>query len=274
MDLDTVGAVVQARTRADLDDLQDGDAVIAGGTWLLSEPQITVRRLVDITTLGWPPVAVDDSGVELAATCTVERLSRLAPDVPADWAAAPLFHDCCTALLASFKVWKTATVGGNICLSLPAGSMISLGVALDATVTVWQPGGGEYSIALADFVTGAGRNVLSHGEVLRSMFLPAPALRGRTVFRKASLAPLGRSGAVVVGRLDHAADGGALAITLTGSTVKPVALRFSALPGTDDLDAALATIPPTLWHDDAHGAPDWRAAVTAVLAHEVRAEFA
>ena len=42
----------------------------------------------------------------------------------------------CEAFLASFKVWNSATVGGNICMSLPAGPMITMTVALEATYTL------------------------------------------------------------------------------------------------------------------------------------------
>jgi hypothetical protein len=45
------------------------------------------------------------------------------------------------------------------------------------------------------------------------------------------------------------------------------------VPGRADLDAALAEIPQPLWHDDAHGAPDWRRAISSVLAHEIREEL-
>ena len=58
---------------------------------------------------------------------------------PADWRAAPLFTTSCEAFLASFKVWNSATVGGNICMSLPAGPMITMTVALEATYTLWAP---------------------------------------------------------------------------------------------------------------------------------------
>ncbi len=122
MDLHTV-EVVDAPTHRDaLWPLGPHDAVLAGGTWLFSEPQVHLRRLVDLTTLGWAPVTMRDAGIELAATCTIERVSRLSAELPVlqpDWFAAPLLHQCCRALLASFKIWHTATVGGNVCLSFP-----------------------------------------------------------------------------------------------------------------------------------------------------------
>src|SRR5277367_6794254 len=90
------------------------------------------------------------------ATCSVGELDAIA--CPPDWLAAPLINQCCRAFLASFKIWKTATVGGNICMSLPAGPMISLTAALDGICTIWSAGGGEQRVAVADFVTGNQRN--------------------------------------------------------------------------------------------------------------------
>ncbi len=102
--------------------------------------------------------------------------------------------------MASYKIWKTATIGGNLALAFPAGAMISLVAALNGTVTVWRPDGTEYMLGITDFVTGAATNAMADGDILRSVFLPAAALRGRTAYRKIALSPLGRSGAVVIGR--------------------------------------------------------------------------
>jgi CO/xanthine dehydrogenase FAD-binding subunit len=273
VDLNTVSEVVVPARRSDLPHWRQGDAVIAGGTWLFSEPQVHLRRLIDISALDWPPVTIHDHGLELAATCTVQEVSALSRGLPADWTAAPLFHQCATALLASFKIWKTATIGGNLSLSFPAGAMISLVTGLDGTVTVWHADGTEYTVGITDFVTGAAANVMTEGDILRSVFLPATALRGRTAYRKIALSRLGRSGAVVVGRRDRDGDGSAFTLAITGSTTKPVRLTFSAVPSTADLSASLAGIPDELWHSDAHGAPDWRKAVSSVLGHEILDEL-
>jgi len=119
-------------------------------------------------------------------------------------------------------------------------------------------------------VTGAGRNVLRPGELLRSVHLPARALDGLTAFRQLSLSPLGRSAAVVIGR--RSADG-TLVLTVTAATPRPVQLRFASPPTQDELQASLAAAAP-LYHDDVHGSPAWREAITGHLALEVLEELA
>jgi hypothetical protein len=64
-----------------------------------------------------------------------------------------------------------------------------------------------------------------------------------------------------------------LVITLTAATTRPVQFRFARLPEPGELLAAIdAARPP--WHDDVHGAPAWREAITRRLALEVLADLA
>jgi len=276
MDLNSVEVLRTATRRDELWPLGEGDAVLAGGTWLFSEPQPGLRRLVDITALGWDPITLSDKGIEFAATCTLTDVSRLSVSLPAshpDWTAAPLLHQCCTALFASPKIWRTATIGGNICLSFPAGAMISLASALDGEVTVWCADGSHYDLPITEFVTGSATNVLAVGDVLRSVRLPASALRARTAYRKLAPSPLGRSGVVVIGRRDTDADGGRFVLSVTAATVRPYVFTFPTVPDAGALRAAHATIPDDAWTRDAHGDPEWRRAVTLVLAEQIRAEL-
>ena len=90
----------------------------------VEDPQAHLSRLIDLTDLKWPALTISETGLSIAATCTVAQLDAL--PCPPEWIASPLINQCCRAFLASFKIWKTATVGGNICMSLPAGPMISL----------------------------------------------------------------------------------------------------------------------------------------------------
>jgi CO/xanthine dehydrogenase FAD-binding subunit len=267
MDLVAVEEIVAA-DRSALDRWRPGDAWLAGGTWLFSEPQADVRRLLDLRAFGWPDLTAGDDGLQVAATCTLARLDAW-PGRP-DWPAAALIGHCCRALLGSFKVWNTATVGGNLCLALPAGPMTSLAAALDGVLTVWGRDETTRAVGAADFVRGAGETVLEPGELVRSLLLPAHALRGRTAFRQLSLSPVGRSAAVVIGRRSPAGD--RLTIALTASVPRPVTLSFEQMPGpaelTDALDAARLD-----YFDDPHGDPAWREHLTRMFAEEVRQEL-
>lgn len=277
MDLNTVEEVSAPTSRAELWPLGDGDAILAGGTWLFSEPQSDIRRLVDVTALGWIPVSLGDNGIDFAATCSIAEVARLSETLPEshpEWVAAPLLRQCCTALLASRKIWGTATIGGNICLAFPAGSMISLASALDGAVTIWRADGDVDRIPVAQFVTGSAQTMLSTGDVVRSVHLPAKALRARTAFRKIAPSPLGRSAAVLIARRDSDADGGRCVLSVTAATVRPYVFEFADVPDADAIAAAHATIPDDAWTEDAHGDPDWRRGVTLVLAGQVCAELA
>ena len=154
MDLNTITEIARPRQRAELPAWNAGDAWLAGGTWLFSEPQLRVSRLIDIAELGWPALQVSEQGLRIAATCRIAELDGLT--FPPHWTAAPLVNQCCRSFLASFKIWNMATVGGNLCMSLPAGPMISLTTALEGVCTIWTPQGEERRVAVADFVVGGG----------------------------------------------------------------------------------------------------------------------
>jgi CO/xanthine dehydrogenase FAD-binding subunit len=272
VDLNTVETIRTPRRRDELWPLDPSDAVVAGGTWLFSEPQPGTRRLVDLSRLGWPSITLRDEGIELGATCTLAEVSDLSTRLPLvrpEWLAAPLFHQCCTALLASFKIWGTATVGGNVCLSFPAGSMISLASALGGEVVVWRADGADYRMPIDDFVTGKATNVMALGDVLRSVHLPDSALRDRTAYRKLAPSPLGRSGIVVIGRVDR---DGMFVLSITAATVRPYVFTLASVD-VDAVREAHAGIPGDAWTDDPHGDPDWRRAVSLVLAEQICAEL-
>lgn len=269
MDLNTITVVSHPQTRADLPVWTPGDAWLAGGTWLFSEQQVHLRRLIDLTDLNWPPLTITENHLSIAATCTISQLDALA--CPTDWLAAPLIGQCCRAFLASFKIWKTATVGGNLCMSLPAGPMISLTAALEGVCTIWKAGAGEQRIPVAEFVTGNQHNRLTPGDLLRQIDIPVAALKCRAAFRQISLAPVGRSAALLIGSLDGA---GALKLTVTASTVRPILLSFPEPPDASALRTTIADeITDDLYHADIHGKPLWRKHMTLRLAEEIRAEL-
>lgn len=265
MDLVTVAAVRTPASRAEVV-FAPGERPLGGGTWLYSEGQPGLTGLVDLTSLGWAPLAETADGLTVAATCTIAQLTRVA--AREEWTAHPLIGQCANSLLASFKIWNVATVGGNVALGLPAGSMTSLMSTLDATAVVWTTDGGERRTPVAEFVTGVRESALAPGEVLRALEIPAASLESRTAFRRIALSPLGRSGTLVTGRRGAS---GEFVVTITAGTVRPVQLRFDEVPGERALADAVDRVAD--WYDDPHGAPDWRRATSTAYAEEIRREL-
>lgn len=273
MDLTTVTSFRAARSRDDLA-LTSGEVVIAGGTWLMSEPQPETTGLVDLMTMPWPALELDADGLRIGATCTIAELVAWASGrhdtipLPPDWSAASMVADAANALLASFKIWNTATVGGNICRSFAAGAMISLSAALDGTAEIWAADGATRHSPVAELITGNGTNSLSPGDVLRAVRLPAQALRSHALLHTIALAELGRSGAVVTGRVDR--DESAV-FTVTAATACPVVLRYPVLPDAQSLADAVGTA--SGYYTDPLGSADWRRGVSIVLAERIRVEL-
>jgi CO/xanthine dehydrogenase FAD-binding subunit len=270
MDLNSVHSVLLPRTRAELPAWSPGTAVLGGGTWLFSERQPDIHILVDLAALGWKDLVVDAEGLHIAGTCTIAALSRIGP--PADWRGGDLIARCCEALLGSFKVHNAATVGGNICLALPAGPMIALAVALGGIATLWRADGGERRLPVVEIVLGERRTALAEGEILRSLLLPRVALEQRFAFRQMSLTSLGISAALLIGMRDRKGD---FVLTLTAATSRPVRLEFASMPTPATLAARIdrAVDRPGLWQNDIHGDPAWRRQLSLIFAEEIRQEL-
>jgi CO/xanthine dehydrogenase FAD-binding subunit len=268
VDINTITEVVRRPSERPGSDWREGDAWLAGGTWLFSDQQPDLRRLIDLVPLGWDGLVATDEGLEIGAMCTVRDLYEFS--APSDWQAAPLFRTSCEAFLASFKVWNTATVGGNICMSLPAGPMITMTVALEATYTLQSTDGSERTVDAADFVTGNHENILAPGELLRKIDIGVRALRKRHAHRRFTLTHLGRSTVFMVATQD--ADD--LLLTITAGTTHPVRLAFDSVPDADALRHRIDAIPDDVWFDDPNGTPDHRRHLVAHFAEEIREELA
>ena len=186
--------------------------------------------------------------------------------------ARALVATCCRALLGSFKVWNAATVGGNLCLALPAGPMISLAVALDGVCTDLGAGG--------ERANGAGGRLRARRRTT-TRWLPASCCaRSCCPPRRCAARPRSgssrsaRSGApavVVIGRA--APDGGELVITVTASVPRPVQLRFDGSPTAAELRRGVRRRRRLEYYDDPHGDPAWREHLTRMFAEEVRGEL-
>jgi CO/xanthine dehydrogenase FAD-binding subunit len=273
MDLNTIREIRRPADPDAIEKWEKGYAWLAGGTWLFSEPQIDTHTLIDLESLKWPALQSSVDGLEIAATCKIVELDHFVGEAPADWIAAPLLGQCCRSFLASFKIWNEATVGGNICMSLPAGPMISLTAALEGVCKLWPRNGKPREMAVLDFVTGNHRNVLAPGELMRSIRLPASALRKQSAFRRFTLTHLGRSEALIIGT--RCPKQGSLLLTITAATVRPFQISFKDIPPSDELKRAIDdAVPFSAYLDDVHGSPAHRKQLTYYFAEQIRRELA
>jgi CO/xanthine dehydrogenase FAD-binding subunit len=150
--------------------------------------------------------------------------------------------------------------------------MISMTAALEGTATIWNLHGGSREVPILDFVTGNHSNVLAPGELLRSVFLPQAAMCKRFAFRRFSLTSLGRSSVFLIGTLCPIT--GRLRITVTASTVRPIALSFDDYPDSDELAVAIGeSVGSDLYFDDPHGTCEHRRHLTYYYAEQIRAEL-
>lgn len=270
MNLHTITEVKRPKSADEIRQWREGYAWLAGGTWLFSEPQIHTDTLIDLESLGWPALASGPDGLELAATCKIAELYAYKP--PEEWKSGPLIGECCRAFLSSFKIWNEATIGGNVCMSLPASPMVSLTVALEATFVLWPRSGAPREVRAVDFVLGNHLNVLAPGELLRSIHLPAEALRKSFAFRRSELTHIGRSSVLLIGTRLRPAGG--LTLTVTAATAMPVQLSFDGIPSAAELrDAIDEGIPDSLYFDDVHGSPAHRKHMTYYYAEQIREEL-
>lgn len=278
MDLIDVRGIRMPTTRAEL--FLTPDRPLAGGTWIYSVRQSGTSHLVDLMSLDWPTTTTSDGGLAVSATCTVAELSRFTPpELRTDPVRAgngterfsdprALFWQCANSFLAPFKVWNVATVGGNIALALPAGPMISLAVSLDAIVVIWAPDGGERRMPVAEFVTGVLSTDLRPGEIVREILVPPTSLAATTGFRRIALNALGRTGTLVIARVD---ESGEAVFTVSGGTSHPEQARFDRLPSARALEERLRAIDS--WYTDAHGPADWREEMSVRFAEQLRVEL-
>ena len=76
-------------------------------------------------------------------------------------------------IIGSTGIQGRASVGGNLCNSGPAGDTIPPLIVHSAICNIAGPDG-ERTVAVEDFCTAPGRNVLADGELLVSLTLPKP----------------------------------------------------------------------------------------------------
>ncbi|PKB72350.1 MAG: carbon monoxide dehydrogenase [SAR202 cluster bacterium Io17-Chloro-G6] len=76
-------------------------------------------------------------------------------------------------LIGGIQIQGRASIGGNICNAAPSGDSIPAVIALGGVCNIAGPNGTR-ELPAEEFCTAPGRNALQNGEMLVSIFLPAP----------------------------------------------------------------------------------------------------
>lgn len=145
---------------------------LAGGTDLIAQLKegarsvdrvVDVKRIAELTEIRLTP----DGGLSIGAAVSCSRLQE--NDVVI--AQYPGLADV-VRIIGAWQIQNRATLGGNLCNSSPAADSIPILMAYDATCRIDGPKGTR-TIAVGEFCTGPGKNVLSQGELVSAIVLPS-----------------------------------------------------------------------------------------------------
>ena len=217
--------------------------VLAGGTDLIVQMRLGAPRpgvFVDIKRIPrLNAVLLDSKGLKLGAAVP-------AVDVFGNDSIRSLWPGLAEAtdLIGSSQIQGRATWAGNLCNASPAADAVPALVVCNAEAIIAGPDG-ERSVAVEDFTTGPGQNVLERGEFVVEFKVPAPEPKTSDAYLR--LIPRSEMDIAVVGAavsisLDR--DGVVSAARVSLAAVAPKVLLVpaaaEALVGSRLDDSALA----------------------------------
>ena len=151
----------------------DRARALAGGTDLLVQLRggrrsadlvVDVKDIPELNEISYSP----ERGLTIGAAAACYRIYAN-EDVASKY---PGLVDS-ASLIGSIQIQGRATLGGNLCNSAPSADAIPPMIALGGVANIAGPNGAR-QVAVEDFCTGPGRNVLEPGEILVSINIPAP----------------------------------------------------------------------------------------------------
>src|SRR5437660_1686873 len=171
-DIDYAAPKTLAEAVALLNEKGDRARILAGGTDIIVQLRehrrdldllVDVKNIAEINELRYDPKA----GLHLGATVPCYRIYESAEIAT----AYPGLIDA-VSLVGGIQIQSRASVGGNLCNASPAADTVPALVALEA-VAIIAGLKGQRELPVEQFCTSPGRNVLTPGEFLVSLRLPA-----------------------------------------------------------------------------------------------------
>ncbi len=145
---------------------------LSGGTDLIAQLQegrlgldtiIDLKRIPELMAIS---VSSDSLTIGASVSCHTINANQSVRD------AYPALIDS-THLIGGTQIQGRASLGGNLCNSSPAADSIPNLIAHNVTCHIAGPSG-RRSVAVEDFCTAPGRNVLENGEFLVALEFPTP----------------------------------------------------------------------------------------------------
>lgn len=150
----------------------DRAKMLAGGTDIIvqlreglreADVVIDVKKIDDITSFHY----CEENGLSLGAAVACYHLYEHPQLSQLYGALADSTH-----IIGGWQIQSRASVGGNLCNASPAADSIPSLIALNAEAVIAGPEG-QRTVAVQDFCTGPGRNVLENNELLVAIQIPA-----------------------------------------------------------------------------------------------------
>lgn len=195
--------------------------LLAGGTDLLVDlktGRVSARHLISLHRIEeLRGISETPGSLHIGALTTVAELGRSAP---VRERYTPLL-DAALQMAAS-QVRNLATVGGNISSAVPCADLPPILTAMNATVTLWSPGG-ERNVPLESFFTGPRSTVRRDDEIMTAIHVPElPPRFGAAYARFAQRDGNAIAVAAVAASLLLAEDGAVSEARVVLSAVAPV----------------------------------------------------
>ena len=248
--------------------------VLAGGTDLLVQLRAGVidpELIVDIKQIDEAmAISTEAGGFRVGAAVSGARLKEH-DTLSASWPGVVEAAD----LIGSTQIQGRASMGGNLCNASPAADTVPALIAAGATCALAGPGG-RREVPVEEICTGPGQTILTDGEFVVSILLPARGSRSGDAYLR--FIPRTEMDIAVVGvgvSLSLDRDGQCSAARVAVGAVAPTALLVPAaaaalVGGTIDdaaIDAMAAAVRAVCRPiDDKRGTVAYRIEVAGVLA--------
>lgn len=269
MDLHNIQTYLRPQSLDIVENWSQGWSWLAGGTWVFSQLQPDLKVLVDLEKFDWSEIEVTPEGLTIGATCIMAKLRQ--SNFPDHWTGIKALFRAVDEL-ASFKVTNMATVGGNLCLAIPASTFAPAMVALEANYEIWHPQASPRFVSARDFQTGVQQTVLQPGEVLRKISIPQASLAWRTSYQRVCVATAGIAISIVVAAYNPQTS--QVRFGLGACVPTPRVVEFSHIPTAEEIAEVLdAQVPLNDFIEDYAASAAYRQHITKVLMQRSLLEF-